>query len=126
MKVSPVLYLCRISLAFSWIYQGAVPKIVCKSAGEVDLIKPVAPVYRIACSMITWMGYGEVLFGLLLLLVGARWLFGLNVVVLVLLLGWVALIDPSLFTQPFNPLTLNAALIALSFIAMHEIKKTTP
>lgn len=118
-----ILLISRIALAFSWIYQGVVPKIVCLSTGEVSLLAPVAPVFRVACSLITWMGYGEVLFGIVLLLTGARWVFGLNIAILVMLLGWVAAVQPGLFTQPFNPLTLNAALIGLSLIAMHELKK---
>jgi hypothetical protein len=122
----PVLLISRIALAFSWIYQGLVPKIVCLSPGEVSLLAPVAPVYRIACSLITWMGYGEVLFGIALLVTGARWMFGLNMAVLVMLLGWVAVVEPGLFTQPFNPLTLNASLVGLSLIAMHELKKAGP
>ena len=121
-RQSPVLLISRIALAFSWIYQGAVPKIVCKSPGEVNLIAPIAPVFRIACSLITWMGYGEIVFGVLLLVVASRWLFRLNVAVLLLLLGWVAVVDPGMFTLPFNPLTLNAALIGLSLIALHEMK----
>jgi hypothetical protein len=121
-----ILLISRISLAFSWIYQGVVPKIVCVSTGEVSLLAPVAPVLQVACSMITWMGYGEVLFGIVLLLTGARWVFGLNIAVLVMLLGWVAVVQPGLYTQPFNPLTLNAALIGLSLIAMHELKGYRP
>lgn len=122
-RQSPVLLICRVVLAFSWIYQGIVPKIVCKSPGEVDLITPVAPVYQIACSLITWMGYGEILFGVLLLAAGA-WAFRLNVAVLLLLLGWVAVVEPSMFTLPFNPLTLNVSLIGLSLIAMYELKRS--
>jgi hypothetical protein len=121
-----ILLISRISLAFSWIYQGVVPKIVCVSTGEVSLLAPVAPVLQVACSMITWMGYGEVLFGIVLLLTGARWVFGLNIAVLVMLLGWVAVVQPGLYTQPFNPLTLNAALIGLSLIAMHELNGYRP
>lgn len=124
-RQSPALLVSRIVLAFSWIYQGIVPKIVCKSPGEVDLITPVAPIYRIACDLITWMGYGEILFGALLLVAGA-WLFRLNIAVLLLLLVWVAVVDASMFTLPFNPLTLNVALIGISLIALLEFKKQTP
>ncbi|NTU68283.1 MAG: hypothetical protein HGB02_05300 [Chlorobiaceae bacterium] len=124
-RQSPVLLVCRLALAFSWIYQGAVPKIVCKSPGEVGLIAPIAPAYRIACTLITWMGYGEIVFGLLLLVAG-RWLFGLNVAVLLLLLGWVAVVDPGMFTLPFNPLTLNVSLIGLSLIALYELNRPDP
>lgn len=122
LQQSRTLLISRIVLAFSWIYQGMVPKIVCKSPGEVNLIAPVAPIYQVACSLITWMGYGEIVFGILLLVAG-RWAFRMNVLVLLLLLGWVAFVEPSMFTLPFNPLTLNLALIGLSLIALNDLKK---
>ena len=125
LRQPPVLLVCRVALAFSWIYQGAIPKVVCKSPGEVNLIAPVAPAYRIACTLITWMGYGEIVFGLVLLFAGA-WAFGFNVAVLLALLGWVAVVDPSMFTLPFNPLTLNVSLIALSLVALYELKRPGP
>ncbi|NTV25410.1 MAG: hypothetical protein HGB01_04285 [Chlorobiaceae bacterium] len=122
LQQSQTLLISRIVLAFSWIYQGIVPKIVCKSPGEVNLIEPVAPIYQVACSLITWMGYGEIVFGILLLVAG-KWVFRMNVLVLLLLLGWVAFVEPSMFTLPFNPLTLNLALIGLSLIALNDLKK---
>jgi hypothetical protein len=125
-RQAPVMFICRVVLAFSWVYQGMVPKIVCKSPGEVSLLAPVAPVYQIACSMITWMGYAEILFGVLLLFATSRWLLRINVAVLLLLLGWVAVVDPSMFTLPFNPLTLNVALIGVSLIALLELGKAAP
>ncbi|NTW51031.1 MAG: hypothetical protein HGB22_00380 [Chlorobiaceae bacterium] len=119
----PALLICRIVLAFAWIYQGLVPKIVCKSPGEVNLIAPVAPIYEIACNLITYMGYGEIVFGLAILILAKRWMFQLNIVVLVVLLAYVGFVEPGMFTLPFNPLTLNAALVGLSLIALLEMKK---
>ncbi|HWQ26459.1 MAG TPA: DoxX-like family protein [Chlorobaculum sp.] len=123
-RQAPALLISRIVLAFAWIYQGLVPKIVCKSPGEVNLIAPVAPVYQIACNLITYMGFGEILFGLGILILAKRWMFQLNIVVLVVLLGYVALVEPGMFTLPFNPLTLNVALAGLSLVALQEMKKT--
>ena len=110
-------------LAFAWIYQGLVPKLVCKSPGEVSLLAPIAPVFQIACTMITYMGYGEIVFGLAILVLAKRWMFQLNIVALVLLSVYVAVVEPGMFTLPFNPLTLNAALVALSLIALQELNK---
>ncbi|NTU58435.1 MAG: hypothetical protein HGB00_05885 [Chlorobiaceae bacterium] len=122
---APTLLICRISIAFAWIYQGLVPKIVCKSPGEVDLLAPVTPVFQIACNLITYMGYGEILFGMAILIVAKRWMFQLNIVVLVMLLGYVAFVEPSMFTLPFNPFTLNVSLIGLSLIALQDLKKNS-
>ena len=125
-KQTPTLLLCRIALAFSWIYQGAVPKIVCQSRGEIDLLGHVIPVYQWVCEAIFWIGAGEIAFGLLLLLAAWSWLFWINIVALTGLLLFVLLFEPSMYTLPFNPLTLNISLIALSVIALIEIHKINP
>jgi hypothetical protein len=120
---TPALLLCRIALAFSWIYQGAVPKIVCQSRGEIDLLGHLIPVYQWVCEAVFWIGTGEILFGLLLLIATWIWLFWLNIVALIGLLFFVLLFEPAMFTLPFNPLTLNMSLIALSVIALIEMNK---
>jgi hypothetical protein len=120
---TPTLLLCRIALAFSWIYQGAVPKIVCQSRGEIDLLGHLIPVYQWVCEAVFWIGTGEILFGILLLFAAWIWLFWLNIVALIGLLFFVLLFEPAMFTLPFNPLTLNMSLIALSVIALIEMNK---
>ncbi len=120
---TPVLLLCRFALAFSWVYQGAVPKIVCQSKGETELLGHIIPVYQWACEAVLWMGVAEILFGLFLLVARWRWVFWFNAAALVGLLCFVALFEPTMFSLPFNPLTLNVSLIALSVIALLELKK---
>ena len=123
---TPPLLLCRVVLAFSWIYQGAVPKIVCQSRGEIDLLGHVIPVYQWVCEAIFWIGAGEIAFGLLLLFAKGSWLLWLNIVALTGLLLFVLLFEPAMFTLPFNPLTLNISLIAISVIALIEIHNIKP
>ncbi|WP_294346106.1 DoxX-like family protein [Prosthecochloris sp.] len=120
---SPVLVTARLVLAFSWIYQGAVPKLICRSPGEIELLEHVIKVNELACTLIVWMGYGEVLFGFLLLFTSRSWVFLLNILALVILLGYVAVFQPELFTLPFNPLILNVSLIGMSLIAYGELRK---
>jgi hypothetical protein len=123
-KNTLVLIICRAALAFSWIYQGAVPKIVCQSRGEIELLGHLIPVYQWACTAVTWIGAGEIVFGLFLLIALWDWVFWLNIVTLSGLLLYVLLFEREMFTLPFNPLTLNLSLIALSLIALIELKKT--
>jgi hypothetical protein len=118
---STVLILCRVALAFSWIYQGAVPKLYCMSSGEVELLGHIIPVYRWACIAVSWMGAGEILFGLYLLVARRKWVFWFNIVTLCTLLLFVGIFEPGMLSEPFNPLTLNVALIALSLIAILEL-----
>lgn len=118
---SPILLISRAVLAFSWIYQGAVPKVICRSPAEIELLQYVTGAQELACTMILWMGFGEILFGIILLFTRRGWIFLLNVPVLLILLGYVAVFQPALFTLPFNPLVLNVSLIGMSFIAYSEL-----
>jgi hypothetical protein len=111
---SPVLTVSRVALAFVWIYQGLVPKLVCQSPIELGLLSHLGPAFGFLCSV---MGYGEMLFGLLLLLTPWRWPFVLNIVAMLGLFSFVSVTEPALLVQPFNPVTLNVALIALSITA---------
>ncbi len=120
---TPVLLLCRAALAFSWVYQGAVPKIACQSRGEIELLGHIIPLYQWVCEAVFWMGIAEILFGLLLFVASRAWVFWLNIIVLSGLLLFVALFEPAMFALPFNPLTLNVSLIALSLVALLELKK---
>jgi hypothetical protein len=117
---SPVLLVSRIALAFVWIYQGIVPKLVCQSPVELGLLSHLGPLYGFLCSV---MGYGEMLFGLLLLVSPWRWPFILNILAMVGLFVYVSLTDPRLLVQPFNPVTLNMALIALSIASLSSMGK---
>ncbi|MBM3422109.1 MAG: DoxX-like family protein [Chlorobi bacterium] len=119
----PALLISRMALSFSWIYQGAVPKLACRSSGEIDLLGHVIPVYEWACMAVGWMGAGEIIFGLILLFTRRIWVYRFNIVALTALLVYVLIFEPDLFTEPFNPLTLNVSLIGLSLIAILELKK---
>ncbi len=122
-KDSAVLLTARAVLAFSWIYQGAVPKIICRNPGELELLQHIIKAEELACSMIVWMGYGEIVFGLVLLFTTRSWVFLLNILALLILLGYVAVFEPDLFALPFNPLILNVSLIGMSLIAYSELRK---
>jgi hypothetical protein len=120
---TPILLICRAALAFSWIYQGVVPKILCHSSGEADLLSHLIPDIKWVCIAVTWMGIAEIVFGILLLVVTRSWVFWINMLTLSGLLLYVALFEPGMLTLPFNPLTLNLSLIAISAIAVMELKK---
>lgn len=121
---SSTLIIARIVLAFSWVYQGAVPKVICKSPEEIELLEHVIKTHELACSMVTWMGYGEIAFGIILLFTARGWIFLLNILALILLLGYVVVFQPDLLTMPFNPLILNVSLIGISLIAYNELRKS--
>lgn len=119
-RQSPVVLISRVALAFVWIYQGIVPKLVCQSPVELGLLAHLGPLYGFLCSV---MGYGEMAFGLLILLSPWRWPFLLNIAAMLSLLGFVSLYEPKLLTEAFNPVTLNVAVIALSILAFISMRK---
>ena len=120
---SRALLISRIVLAFSWIYQGAVPKLICRSPGEIELLQHVVVSGELACTLLMWMGYGEIAFGLLLFFTRNAWFFILNVLALLMLLVYVAIFQPDLLVLPFNPAILNLSLCGVSLIAIDELKK---
>ena len=69
-------------------------------------------------------GVGEVLFGLLFfVLYRSKVIILLNIIGLAGLLFFVALLQPQLLIEAFNPVTTNIALIAFSFILLNENNK---
>jgi len=69
-------------------------------------------------------GVGEVIFGLLFfVLYRSKAIILINIVGLTALLIFVALLQPQLLIEAFNPVTTNIALIGFSVILLIEIKK---
>ena len=116
--------ICRFILAFCWIYQGIFPKLI-----------HVAPLEKVITAsfgfdaQISWLitktaGVAEVLFGLTILLfyrhVG---LLLLNIVALLGLLLFVAIMQTQLLIEAFNPLTTNIPMIGLGLILLLNAKQ---
>ena len=103
-------------LGFIWIYQGVVPKLVFQDTGEREILRASGLVAGLESRVLTAVGLAEVAFGVLFLtLWRARSLFLVNAALLVLLVLGAAFSQPRLLVAPFNPLTLNLAMIALGF-----------
>jgi len=68
-------------------------------------------------------GVGEVIFGLVFfVLYRNKTIVLLNIVGLTGLLAFVALMQPHLLIEAFNPVTTNIALMGFSFILLFELK----
>lgn len=107
------------TLFFIWIYQGLVPKILVPDSGELEMMNSLV-VLENGRHVLTALGVGEIVFGILLLLLRGKkrivW-HKLNIVILVLL-GLSASATPATYVAPFNPVTLNVAMVALSLISL--------
>lgn len=108
-------WLARLTLGAIFIYHGLVPKLLCKDATELRLLDA----HGLPHQLLAAAGVGEVLLGLLILLLRRqRWPLWAALAALILLLVDVAIFAPELLTQAFNPLSLNLAAAALCVIAL--------
>jgi hypothetical protein len=101
-------------LGFIWIYQGVFPKLLFQDGGELDILRASGLVAGVEPRVLTVVGLAEVVFGVLLLtLWRARSLFLVNILLLGLLVLGAAFSQPRLLVAPFNPVTLNLAMVGL-------------
>lgn len=110
---------CRFAVAFVWIYQGLVPKLLGPHADELamNLALGVSPAQA---TLISWVaGTAEIALGILVLILHRqRWPLWLTIVLMALLLAYAAVATPGLLAAAFNPVTINVAVAALAFAAL--------
>lgn len=109
----------RVTLAFIWIYQGLVPKLLCPDTGEIAVLQSSHLFHGSELIVARLVGIGEIVFGVLLLWRWqSRFLLLLNVILLTVLGAGALLSQPRIFVAPFNPMTLNLAMAALAVIGL--------
>jgi hypothetical protein len=114
--VRQVHWLARGSLAFMFAYHGLVPKLIVLSPGERMLLQ--AHGLERAAWLSQAAGVAELMLAALLLLVPRLiWPLPLAAFILFGLLVDVAVMQPSMLIDAFNPVTLNVAGLALCAIA---------
>ncbi len=116
-----IMALVRFTLGFVWVYQGVVPKLLYPDTGELSILQGAGFSAGAARQVAAAVGVGEILFGLLFWLLPARRLrpvYWLNMVGLVVLGAGAVFSQPAVFIAPFNPFTLNLALMALAAVAL--------
>ncbi|MGV3614659.1 MAG: DoxX-like family protein [Fimbriimonas sp.] len=112
-RLAGVHALARTTLAFVWIYHGLVPKLLYPHTGERILLTAAG----LPVGFLPWIGAAEIGLGLLTLVAWRANGLMKAQAALVALVTLGALTSPAELTKPFNPLTLNAALIALALTA---------
>jgi hypothetical protein len=104
----------RIGLAAVFFWHGLVPKLIARHPDELRLIEESGVPAGLAPSMLTAAGFLEVAYAAaLVVLWSARWMYPLTAVLLAVLLVPALAADASLVTDPFSPVTLTIALLAL-------------
>jgi DoxX-like family len=103
----------RLAIAFTWLWQGLMPKLLFNDIDERQMIEGAG----LALRWLPLLGVSELV--LAAAAVGFwRWrpFFLLNLVIMLAALGAVAMQSPHYLVAAFNPVTLNVGMIALSLI----------
>lgn len=114
-------WLTRTTLGVVWVCQGVVPKLLFPDTGELRILQGAGFSAGAAHGVATGVGVGEIVFGLLFFLLPARRLrpvYWLHLVGLLVLGAGALFSQPAVFVAPFNPLTLNVALMALAAVGL--------
>src|SRR5688572_11160933 len=111
-----------LALGIAWIYQGLIPKLLFTDTGEIEILKQSGLFAGNEVQVITFIGWAEIIFGLVIIFVHRRSVHYINIILLLLLSIAALFSDPAIFTFPFNPFSLNLSMIALSVIAILNLE----
>lgn len=114
-----ILGICRLTVAFVWIYQGLVPKLLGPHADELAMNAALG----LAGEERVWLSYAggslEVLLGVALLVCyRQRWPWLVSLAGMLVLYVFTLLFAPAFVIAAFNPTTVNLSVAALSLIAL--------
>jgi len=119
MRQSATYAICRLMVAFIWIYQGLVPKLLFANPDEGAMLADAGWSAESIASAVRWAGIAEIAFGVLLIVAWrARALFSVTIVLMLVALGFVGMESPRFLSAAFNPVSLNLSMVALSVIGL--------
>lgn len=119
MRLQSIHAAARYTIAFVWIWHGLVPKLIMRHPDEYAPLLAMGIDQSMADLIVTCSGYGEIVFGLLIVILGkSRWPYYLTIVGMAGLLLGVFFTSPELTLHAFNPVTLNILMIMISVIAI--------
>ena len=109
----------RLTLAFVWIYQGLVPKLVFHDANELRMLRDAGIPSAQLSAATSAIGIGELGLGVLVLLLWKqRWPLWFTIAAMVAAFAGVALRSSTFLASAFNPVTLNLSVAALAAIGL--------
>ena len=117
--------IARYIVSFSWLYHGIFPKLVHIAPLEKLMTASIGFSEETSYFITKAAGVGEVLFGLLIFVYyRSKRLLYFNILALCGLLLFVAILQPSLLIEAFNPVTTNIAIIGLSLILLADLNQS--
>lgn len=116
--------IARYMITFVWLYHGIFPKLIHIAPLEQLMTGSIGFSDDISYLITKVAGIGEVIFGLLFFVFYKTKLMNiLNILALVFLLLSVAMLQPQLLIEAFNPVTTNLPIMVFSFVLLNEIKQ---
>lgn len=111
-----LIRLIHYSLAFFWIYQGLIPKLLFISPEEIAFWQWLGLNETHARLAGQGSGIAEILFGLSFIFIRHPYLHYLSIMGLLGLFGLVILVMPYTLLAAFNPVVMNGAMLVLSLV----------
>lgn len=113
--------LARLCVAFVWFYHGLVPKLLGPDAIELGMNQSLGLSLQAATHLAYTAGIMEIMLALAICIFWRKhWPLWLSILGMLGLLLFVSIMQPSLLTGSFNPLTMNLCTAALSYSAMQQ------
>jgi uncharacterized membrane protein YphA (DoxX/SURF4 family) len=113
----------RLAIAFVFVYQGLVPKLLFHAAAENGMVRALGVPAENVSAFVSAAGIAEVVFGLLMLYFWlSPWPFWLALAFMGGALVAVAASSPAQLTGAFNAVTLNVAVSALSLVGLLALR----
>ena len=108
----------RLSLATTWLYHGLIPKLIYRDSGERELLRGIKVLKGRESTALAAIGLGEIAFGILMAARPRhRWPYLVNLLALPVFTAGAWRSNRRVFTAPFNPATLNLAMMGLALAA---------
>lgn len=117
--------ICRVSVAFAWLYHGIVPKLLGPHADELAMVMALGLSHEYAVRVATAGGIAEVFLGLIVLVLWHhRWPLVVTAISMLGLLAYTAVLVPGLLAGAFNPVTTNLSVLALAIVALKQYESS--
>ena len=112
----------NLTLAFLWIYQGLVPKLLLINADEIYIWQLFGLSYEYAKFAGQISGIIEIVFGICFIFLTNKYLHFLSILGLIFLFILVSFLLPTSLISAFNPVVMNFAMISLSvlYLLIHQ------
>ncbi|MCA9019509.1 MAG: DoxX-like family protein, partial [Planctomycetaceae bacterium] len=111
--------LARLAVAFVWLYQGLVPKLIARHANELAMLTDAGITASVAPTLLMIAGIAEVALGVAVLVCfQRRWPLVLTVLLMLLASIGVAVNSPQYLWAAFNPVSLNLLLAVVALLGL--------